>query len=128
MPKKHKRLIGTAAGDKLTGNKRQSWVYGREGDDIIGTEAGRYRVWGNEGRDKFVTLNDAKGYMNIMDMEPGETIEFCGCPATRVEQRGKNAWIVKLDDIKAVVMDVDASQLELDFTSRLITLVGDPLG
>lgn len=128
MPKKRKRLIGSPASDRLTGTRRKPWIYGLEGDDIIGTKQGRYRAWGNEGKDTFLTLSDAKGFVKIMDMEVGETIEFCGCPATRVEQRGKNAWIVKYDDVKAVVMGVDADRLELDFSNRVITLAADPFG
>jgi len=57
----------------------------------------------------------------------GETIGFCGCPATRTEQRVKDAWIVKEDDVKAVVISTNVAGLDLDFATRLITLVADPL-
>ena len=37
-----------------------------------------------------------------------------------IEQRGRNAWIVKSSDVKAVLSGVDADELELDFTKGLI--------
>ena len=62
-----------------------------------------------------------------MDFEAGDTITFCGCASTRIEQRGKNAWIVKGDDVKAVVKGVDADDLDIDFTKAVITMNPDPL-
>ena len=120
-------LIGTPERDELTGTPRQRKVYGLAGDDLISAKAGKYRVWGGEGIDTYVTVNDGRGHMKIMDMEPGEVIEFCGCPLTRIEQRGKDAWIVKADDVKAVVANVNAEELQLDYALRQITLVADPL-
>lgn len=122
-----RKLFGTPERDELIGTPKQRLVYGLGGDDLISTKEGTYRVWGGSGMDTYVTINDGNGYMRIMDMEPGEVIEFCGCPATRIEQRGKNAWIVKLDDVKAVVANVNADDLKLDFSLRQITLVADPL-
>ena len=61
-----------------------------------------------------------------MDFEAGDTITFCGCPSTRIEQRGKNAWIVKNDDVKAVVKGVAAEALQIDFDQAIITLIADP--
>ena len=81
---------------------------------MIATEEGKYRVWGGEDADTFKTINGGKGYMKIMDFEVGETITFCGCRGTRIEQRGKNAWIVKGDDVKAVVKGVDANDLDIE--------------
>ena len=127
MAKGRNQLIGTPEKDFLTGTSKKRFVYGRGGDDIITSREGIYHVWGEAGRDSFVTLNDAKGHLKIMDFEVGETIQFCGCPATRIEQRGNDAWIVKGDDVKAVVIGTNAAELELDFTTRLITLVADPL-
>lgn len=121
------KLLGTPERDELIGTGNQQRVYGLGGDDVISSEAGKYRVWGGEGMDTYVTVNDGRGYMRIMDMEPGEVIEFCGCPSTRIEQRGKNAWIVKLDDVKAVVANVNADDLKLDYDLRQITLMVDPL-
>ena len=102
-------------------------MYGFGGDDLISTEEGRYRVFGGEGNDTFETLNGGKGYMKIMDFEAGDMIGFCGCASTRIEQRGKNAWIVKGDDVKAVVKGVSASDLTIDFDDGVITLSADPL-
>ena len=65
--------------------------------------------------------------MTIMDFEAGDTITFCGCASTRIEQRGKNAWIVKGDDVKAVVKGVDADALDIDFPNAVITMAADPL-
>ena len=65
--------------------------------------------------------------MKILDFEVGDVIEFCGCRSTRVEQRGKNAWIVKGDDVKAVLKGIDAADLDLDFKEATIALALDPL-
>ena len=94
---------------------------------MIRTDEGHYRVFGGDGNDTFEILNGGKGYMKIMDFEAGDIIGFCGCPATRIEQRGNNAWIVKGDDVKAVVKAVSASDLNIDFDVDFITLTADPL-
>ena len=127
MSKNRKKLRGTEGVDELTGTRRNKFVYGFGGDDLIGTEEGRYRVWGGEGDDTFETLNGGKGYMKIMDFEASDTIAFCGCASTRIEQRGNNAWIVKGDDVKAVVKGVSASDLTIDFDDGVITMSADPL-
>ena len=127
MGKKKKKLIGTKRADELTGTPKQNRVYGRAGDDTISTEEGKYKVWGGEGADTLKTLNGGKGYMKIMDFEADDTITFCGCASTRIEQRGKNAWIVKGDDVKAVVKGVDADDLDIDFTKAVIMMNPDPL-
>ena len=127
MAKNRKKLRGTEDVDELTGTRRNKLVYGFGGDDLIRTEEGRYRVWGGEGDDTFETLNGGKGYMKIMDFEASDTIAFCGCASTRIEQRGKDAWIVKGDDVKAVVKGVSASDLTIDFDDGVITMSADPL-
>ena len=127
MAKNRKKLRGTEGVDELTGTRRNKLVYGFGGDDLIRTEEGRYRVWGGEGDDTFETLNGGKGYMKIMDFEASDTIAFCGCASTRIEQRGKDAWIVKGDDVKAVVKGVSASDLTIDFDDGVITMSADPL-
>ena len=127
MAKNRKKLLGTEGVDELTGTRSNKRVYGFGGDDLISTEEGRYRVFGGEGNDTFETLNGGKGYMKIMDFEAGDIIGFCGCASTRIEQRGKNAWIVKGDDVKAVVKGVSASDLTIDFDDGVITLSADPL-
>ena len=125
--KRSKRLRGTDGADELIGTRRKRWIYGRGGDDIISAPEGRYMAWGGAGADTFKTLNGGKGYMKIMDFEAGDTISFCGCASTRIDQRGKNAWIVKGDDVKAVVKGVDANDLDIDFTKAVITMSADPL-
>ena len=127
MAKNRKKLRGTEGVDELTGTRRNKFVYGFGGDDLIGTEEGRYRVWGGDGNDTFETLNGGKGYMKIMDFEASDTIAFCGCASTRIQQRGKDAWIVKGDDVKAVVKGVSASDLTIDFDDGVITMSADPL-
>ena len=127
MAKNRKKLLGTEGVDELTGTRSNKRVYGFGGDDLISTEEGRYRVFGGEGNDTFETLNGGKGYMKIMDFEAGDIIGFCGCASTRIEQRGKNAWIVKGDDVKAVVKGVNASDLTIDFDDGVITMSADPL-
>ena len=121
------KLRGTNGADELTGTSRKRLIYGRGGDDIISTTEGRFKVWGGEDNDTFKTLNGGKGYMKIMDFEAGDTITFCGCASTRIEQRGKNAWIVKGDDVKAVVKGVDAGDLNIDFDTAVITMSADPM-
>ena len=127
VKKRLKKLLGTNGADELIGTKRTKRIYGRGGKDIISTPEGRFKVWGGDDADTFKTLNGAKGYMKIMDFEVGDTITFCGCRSTRIEQRGKNAWIVKGDDVKAVVKGVDANDLDIDFTKAVITMSADPL-
>ena len=127
MAKKRKKLRGTNGADELIGTRRRNRVYGMKGDDLIRTEEGRYRVWGGDGNDTFETLNGGKGHMKIMDFEGGDIIGFCGCASTRIEQRGNNAWIVKGDDVKAVVKGVNASDLTIDFDDGVITMSLDPL-
>ena len=121
------KLRGTNGADELTGTRRKKFVYGLGGDDIISTPEGRFKVWGGEDNDTFKTLNGGKGYMKIMDFEAGDTITFCGCASTRIEQRGKNARIVKGDDVKAVVKGVDAGDLNIDFDTAVITMSADPM-
>ena len=127
MAKNRKKLRGTEGVDELTGTRRHKLVYGFGGDDLIRTEEGRYRIWGGDGNDTFETLDGGKGYMKIMDFEASDTIAFCGCASTRIEQRGKDAWIVKGDDVKAVVKGVSASDLTIDFDDGQITMSADPL-
>ena len=127
MSKNNKKLHGTDGPDVLTGTKKKRRVYGFQGDDLIRTDEGNYKVWGGDGADTFVTLNGGKGKMKIMDFEAGDTITFCGCASTRIVQRGKNAWIEKGDDVKAVVKGVKAEDLNIDFPNAVITMAADPL-
>ena len=124
---KERKLRGTDGPDELTGTKKKKRIYGFGGDDLIRTEEGRYKVFGGDGADTFETLNGGKGHMTIMDFEAGDTITFCGCASTRIEQRGKNAWIVKNDEVKAVVRGVAAEDLQIDFDQAVIFLAADPL-
>ena len=124
---KKRKLRGTDGPDELTGTKKKKRIYGFDGDDLIRTDEGKYRVWGGDGADTFETLDGGKGFMTIMDFEAGDTITFCGCASTRIEQRGKNAWIVKNDDVKAVVRGVAAEDLQIDFDQAVIFLAADPL-
>ena len=125
--KRLKKLRGTNGPDELAGTGKTKRIYGLAGDDIISPPEGRFKVWGGEDADTFETIDGGKGYMKIMDFEAGDTITFCGCRSTRIEQRGKNAWIVKGDDVKAVVKGVDANHLDIDFTKAVITMSGDLL-
>ena len=125
--KRTKKLLGTKGADELTGTPRKRLIYGLGGDDTISAPEGRFIARGGKGNDTFKTLNGGKGFMKIMDFEAGDTITFCGCASTRIEQRGKNAWIVKGDDVKAVVRGVDADALDIDFPNAVITMAADPL-
>ena len=121
------KLKGTNSADELTGRRLKTRIYGFAGDDIISTSEGRFKVWGGKDDDTFETLNGGKGYMKIMDFEAGDTITFCGCASTRIVQRGKNAWIEKGADVKAVVKGVDADDLGIDFANKVITMNADPM-
>jgi Ca2+-binding RTX toxin-like protein len=127
MGKKNKKrkLRGTSGSDELTGLISNQRIYGLAGDDIISTVEGKFKVWGGKGRDTFVTLNGGDGYLQVMDFEVGDKIQFCGCASTRIEQKGRNAWIVKSNDVKAVLRGVDADELHLDFTQGLIAFAAD---
>lgn len=127
MGKKNKKrkLRGTSGSDELTGLISNQRIYGLAGDDIISSVEGKFKVWGGKGRDTFVTLNGGDGYLQVMDFEVGDKIQFCGCASTRIEQKGRNAWIVKSNDVKAVLRGVDADELHLDFTQGLIAFAAD---
>ena len=125
--KSRKRIRGTAGKDELIGTAGKERIWGYAGDDLIDSGEGRDKVWGGDGNDTIVTVSDGKGFVKVMDFEVGDVIEFCGCASTRVEQRGKNAWIVKGDDVKAVLKGIDAELVTLNFTERMITLT-DPIG
>ena len=122
---KKRKLRGTSGSDELTGLISNQRIYGLAGDDIISTVEGKFKVWGGKGRDTFVTLNGGDGYLQVMDFEVGDKIHFCGCASTRIEQKGRNAWIVKSNDVKAVLRGVDADELHLDFTQGLIAFAAD---
>ena len=142
---KRKKIKGTKRADVLTGTAEKDYILGRggddvistfegndkvkggDGDDIITTGIGKDKAWGGTGNDLFVTENNGEGFVRIMDFEVGDRIEFCGCLSTRIEMRGKNAYIMKGDDIKAVVKGVDADDLELDFDSKMIFIAPDPM-
>ena len=127
MGKKNKKrkLRGTSGSDELTGLISNQRIYGLAGDDIISSVEGKFKVWGGKGRDTFVTLNGVDGYLQVMDFEVGDKIQFCGCASIRIEQKGRNAWIVKSNDVKAVLRGVDADELHLDFTQGLIAFAAD---
>ena len=139
------RIIGTKSVDELIGTGGKDFVKGKGGNDVITTFGGRDKikagggndiitsgegkdkVWGGAGDDLFVTENDGKGHVKIMDFETGDSIQFCGCPSTILEQRGDDVWVIKRNDVKAVIKNFDADDLDIDFDSRLITVVTDPL-
>ena len=142
---KFRKQKGTKRADVLTGSAKKDYIKGLKGDDVINTYEGNDKVkggggddiittgigmdkaWGGAGNDLFVTENNGEGFVKIMDFEAGDRIQFCGCLSTRIEMRGKNAYIMKGDDIKAVVKGVDADDLELDFDSKMIFIAPDPM-
>ena len=145
MGKKKNKIRGTKRGDALLGTKKKDVVTGLGGDDVITTYGGKDKVkggkgddiittgegmdkaWGGAGDDLFVTENGGEGHVKIMDFEAGDSIEFCGCANTGLEQRGDDVWIVKADDVKAVIKNFDADDLDIDFGSKLITVAADSL-
>ena len=126
-PKRNKIKKGTRENDVLTGTKKNDWIKGLAGDDIIESGAGRDRVWGGKGKDRFITEGFAKGHMKIMDMEVGEVIEYCGCPATTLKQKGKYVWITLGSDVKAVVKNTEVDFFEVDGDNKIITLQAEPV-
>ena len=78
MGKKNKKrkLRGTSGSDELTGLISNQRIYGLAGDDIISTLEDKFKVWGGKGRDTFVTLNGGDGYLQVMDIEVGDKIQF----------------------------------------------------
>lgn len=127
MAKKKRSMRGTDADDVLTGSAKKDRIRGYGGDDIIESGEGKDKAWGGEGDDTFVTEDGGRGHVKIMDFQVGDLVEFCGCASTRVEQRGKNAWIVKGDDVKAVLKGIDADSVEINFVDRVISLAHDSL-
>ena len=144
-PKRNKIKKGTRRNDVLTGTKKNDWikglrgndtiesgagrdrVWGGKGKDRIESGAGRDRVWGGKGKDRFITEGFAKGHMIIMDMEVGEVIEYCGCPATTLKQKGKDVWITLGSDVKAVVKNTEVDFFEVDGYNKIITLQSEPV-
>ena len=43
---------------------------------IFSTVEGQFKVWGGKGRDTFATLNGGDGYLQVMDIEVGDKIQF----------------------------------------------------
>ena len=126
-PKRNKIKKGTRGNDVLTGTKKNDRIKGLAGDDIIESGAGKDRVWGGKGKDRFITEGFAKGHMKIMDMEVGEVIEYCGCPATTLKQKGKDVWITLGSDVKAVVKNTEVDFFEVDGDNKIITLQAEPV-
>ena len=126
-PKSKKIKKGTRGNDVLTGTKKNDRIKGLAGDDIIESGAGKDRVWGGKGKDRFITEGFAKGHMKIMDMEVGEVIEYCGCPATTLKQKGKDVWITLGSDVKAVVKNTEVDFFEVDGDNKIITLQAEPV-
>ena len=143
-------MRGSKKADILTGTSGRDFVTAKGGDDTITTYEGNDKikagggndtitsgtgmdkVWGGKGLDRFVTengsLNNVKeGYMKIMDFEDGDVIEFCGCASAKLEQRGKNVWLTKGDDVKAVIKGVSVDELDIDFGNKVVTFAADPL-
>ena len=126
-PKRYNIKKGTPGNDVLTGTKKNDRIKGLAGDDIIASGAGNDRVWGGKGKDRFITEGFAKGHMKIMDMEVGEVIEYCGCPATTLKQKGKDVWITLGSDVKAVVKNTEVDFFEVDGYNKIITLQAEPV-
>ena len=62
-----------------------------------------------------------------MDFQAVDTITFCGCLGTQLQQRGNDTWVVKGDDVKAVVKGVSAEDLTIDYDLAVINVSTDPL-
>ena len=147
---KKNKIKGTKRADDLIGTSQNDYAFGKGGDDVITTfegndkikggagddiitsGTGKDKARGGKGNDTFVTENGSpnnpkEGYVKIMDFEVGDKIEFCGCLSATLEQRGKNVWLTKGDDVKAVVKGVDVDDLDIDYGSKIITFAADLL-
>ena len=125
-------VIGKGGDDVITTFEGNDKIKGGAGDDIITSGTGIDKAFGGKGNDTFVTENGSvtnpkEGYVKIMDFEVGDKIEFCGCASATLEQRGKNVWLTKGDDVKAVVKGVDVEDLNVDYGNKVITFATDPL-
>ena len=139
--KRADELIGTMQGDYVIGKRGNDVITTLDGndkikagggDDIITSGTGKDKAWGGKGNDTFVTENGStknpkEGYVKIMDFEAGDRIEFCGCASADLVQRGKNVWLIKGDDVKAVIKGVSEEDLDIDYGNKVITFVADPL-
>ena len=121
------KVMGGKGADVITTYGGNDKVKGGNGADTITTGEGMDKAWGGAGDDLFVTEADRAGYVKIMDFEVGDSIQFCGCGGTYKEQRGNNVWIIKGDDVKAVIKGVDAEDLDIDYSGKVITFAADPL-
>lgn len=125
-------VIAKGGDDTITTFEGNDKIKAGSGDDIITSGTGMDKVWGGKGLDVFVTENGSpsnpkEGYMKIMDFEVGDTIEFCGCLSADLEQRGGDVWLVKGEDVKAVIKGVNKEDLDMDYSNRVITFAVDPL-
>ena len=130
MPNKD-TLNGKKGDDVIATFEGKDKIKAGGGADIITSGTGMDTAWGGAGNDVFVTENGSpsnpkEGYVKIMDFEVGDKIEFCGCLSAGLEQRGKNVWLTKGDDVKAVIKGVDVDDLDIDYSGRVVTLV-DPM-
>ena len=147
---KKNKMFGTKLADELIGTAERDVVKAKGGDDVITTYEGNDKikagggndiitsgtgmdkVWGGKGKDVFITENGSRnnvkeGYMKIMDFEIGDKIEFCGCLSAELEQRGKNVWLTKGLDVKAVIKGVNVDELDIDYDNKVVTFASDPL-
>ena len=120
--KNNRKIKGTGGHDVLTGTKRRNVIWGLDGDDTIESGEGKDKAYGGAGDNTFVTVNGGNGYVKIMDFQPGDSIEFCGCSSTTIEMRKEDSWIVNGNDVMAVVKGVEADDLKINFNERVITM------
>lgn len=118
------RIWGGGGGDMLSTGSGNDVVRGGRGDDVITTGEGLDKAFGGAGADVFVTVDGGKGHVRVMDFEVDDVILFCGCKATRKEQRGKNTWIIKGSDVKAVIKNVSVDDIDIDYSSQIIAMIG----
>ena len=124
--------IGKGGDDVIATFEGNDKIKGGAGDDIIASGTGKDKAWGGKGNDTFVTENGSpsnpkEGYVKIMDFEIGDKIEFCGCLSAELEQRGKNVWLTKGLDVKAVIKGVNVDELDIDYDNKVVTFASDPL-
>lgn len=118
------RVWGGGGNDEIYTGSGRDVVRGGKGNDLISTGEGLDKAYGGAGADTFVTVDGGQGRVKIMDFEVDDVITFCGCGSTRKEQNGRDTWIIKGSDVKAVIKGVSVDEISIDYDSKIIAMIG----
>ncbi len=84
------QVIGSAFGDRLTGDNRGNALEGRGGDDTLNGGGGNDMLHGGAGTDTFEFDPAGNGVDTIVDAEDGETIRIANGTITQVQTQTVN--------------------------------------